>query len=37
VFESRMPCRKLGSNTEKIVGSWRKLHNKELHNLYGYY
>jgi hypothetical protein len=26
--------RTFGSNTEDVTGSWRKLHNEELGNLY---
>jgi hypothetical protein len=34
VFENRVMRRTFGSKREKVVGSWRKLHNEELHNLY---
>jgi hypothetical protein len=34
VFENRVLGRISGPNREEIVGSWRNVHNEELHNLY---
>jgi hypothetical protein len=34
VFENRVLRRISGPKTDEITGEWRKLHNKELHNLY---
>jgi hypothetical protein len=34
VFENRVLRRIFGPKRKEIVGSWRKLHNGELHNLY---
>jgi hypothetical protein len=34
VFENRALGRIFGPNKDEIVGSWRKLHNEVLHNLY---
>jgi hypothetical protein len=34
VFENRVLRRILGSKRGEVTGSWRKLHNEELHNLY---
>jgi hypothetical protein len=34
VFENRMLGRKFGPNWEEVAGSWRRLHNEELRNLY---
>jgi hypothetical protein len=34
VFENRVLSRIFGLNREKVAGGWRRLHNKELHNLY---
>jgi hypothetical protein len=34
VFENRVLRRIFGLNTDEVTGEWRKLHNKELHNLY---
>jgi hypothetical protein len=34
MFKNRMMRRIFGSQREKLIGGWRKLHNKELHNLY---
>jgi hypothetical protein len=31
---NKVPRRIFGPRAEDITGSWRKLHNKELHNLY---
>jgi hypothetical protein len=34
VFENRVLRRIFGSKRNEMTGGWRKLHNKELHNLY---
>jgi hypothetical protein len=34
VIENRVLRRKSGLNGEELAGGWRRLHNKELHNLY---
>jgi hypothetical protein len=34
VFENRVRRRIFGSKRDGMMGGWRKLHNKELHNLY---
>jgi hypothetical protein len=34
VFENRVLRRIFGPKMDEVVGGWRKLHNKELHNLY---
>jgi hypothetical protein len=34
VFENRVLRRILGPKRDELTGGWRKLHNKELHNLY---
>jgi hypothetical protein len=34
VFENRVLRRKFGSKRDEVTGEWRKLHNKELHDLY---
>jgi hypothetical protein len=34
VFENRVLRRIFGSKRGEIIGSWRRLHNEELHNLY---
>jgi hypothetical protein len=34
VFENRVLRRIFGPNRDEVMGEWRKLHNKELHNLY---
>jgi hypothetical protein len=34
VFENRMLMRISGPKKDEVAGSWRKLHNEELHNLY---
>jgi hypothetical protein len=34
VFENRVLRRKSGPNREEVAGGYRRLHNKELHNLY---
>jgi hypothetical protein len=36
VFENRVLRRIFGPKRVEIIGSWRKLHNEELHNLYSY-
>jgi len=33
VFENRVLSRKFGPKRDKVAGSWRSLHNEELHNL----
>jgi hypothetical protein len=33
-FESMALERRFGSNRDKVIESWRKLHNEELHNIY---
>jgi hypothetical protein len=34
VFENRVLRRVFGPKRDGVTGGWRKLHNKELHNLY---
>jgi hypothetical protein len=34
VFENRVLRRIFGQKRDEMKGSWRKLHNEELHNLY---
>jgi hypothetical protein len=34
VFENKVPRRIFGPKTERVAGGWRRLHNKELYNLY---
>jgi len=34
VFENRVLRRLFGPNRDKVTGEWRKLHNKELNELY---
>jgi hypothetical protein len=34
VFENRVLRRIFGPKRDHVTGDWRKLHNKELHNLY---
>jgi hypothetical protein len=34
VFENRVLRRMFGPKRDEVTGEWRKLHNKELHNLY---
>jgi len=34
VFENRVLRRIFGPNREEVARSWKRLHNKELHNLY---
>jgi hypothetical protein len=34
MFENRMLRRIFGPKREELTGEWRKLHNKELHDLY---
>jgi hypothetical protein len=34
VFENRVLKTVFGPKRDEITGSWRKLHNEELHNLY---
>jgi hypothetical protein len=34
VFENRVLRRIFGPKGDEVIGSWRKLNNEELHNLY---
>jgi hypothetical protein len=34
VFENRMLRRRFEPKRDEVTGSWRKLHNEELRNLY---
>jgi hypothetical protein len=34
VFENRVLRRIFGAKRDEVTGEWRKLHNKELHDLY---
>jgi hypothetical protein len=34
VFQNRVLWRIFGPKRDGVIGGWRKLHNKELHNLY---
>jgi hypothetical protein len=34
MFENRVLGRIFGPKEDEVTGDWRKLHNKELHNLY---
>jgi hypothetical protein len=34
VFENRVLRRIFGPNRDEVMGEWRKLHSRELHNLY---
>jgi hypothetical protein len=34
VFENRVLRRIVGPSRKEVTGSWRRLHNEELHNLY---
>jgi hypothetical protein len=34
VFENRVQRRIFGPKRDEVTGKWRKLHNKELHDLY---
>jgi hypothetical protein len=34
VFEKRVLRRIFGPIREEVIGSWRKLHNEELYNMY---
>jgi hypothetical protein len=34
VFENRVLRRIFGLKRDEVTGGWRKLHNKELHDLY---
>jgi hypothetical protein len=34
VFENRVLRRMFGPKKDEVTGGWRKLYNKELHNLY---
>jgi hypothetical protein len=35
VFENRVLRGIFGPKRDEVTGGWRKLHNEELHNLYG--
>jgi hypothetical protein len=35
VFENRVLRKIYGPKRDEVIGGWRKLHNEELHNLYG--
>jgi hypothetical protein len=35
VFEKKVLGRIFGPKREEVAGGWRRLHNEELHNLYG--
>jgi hypothetical protein len=35
VFDNKVLRKIYGPNRDEVVGGWRKLHNEELHNLYG--
>jgi hypothetical protein len=35
VFENRVLWKIFGLKKDEVIGGWRKLHNEELHNLYG--
>jgi hypothetical protein len=34
VFLNRVPRKIFGPKRDQVTGDWRKLHNRELHNLY---
>jgi hypothetical protein len=34
LFENRVLRRIFGPKREEVAGSWRRLHNKKLHNIY---
>jgi hypothetical protein len=34
VFENRVLRRIFGLKRDEVIGGWRKMHSKELHNLY---
>jgi hypothetical protein len=34
VFENRVLRRIFGPKRDEVTGEWKKLHNRELHNLY---
>jgi hypothetical protein len=34
VFENRVQRRIFGPKRDEVTGEWRKLHNRELHDLY---
>jgi hypothetical protein len=36
VFQNRMPGRIFESNRNEVIGSWRKIKNEALHNLYSF-
>jgi hypothetical protein len=35
VFQNKVLRRIFGPKREEVGGGWRRLHNEELHNLYG--
>jgi hypothetical protein len=35
VFENSVQKRIFGPNRDEVIGGWSKLHDQELHNLYG--
>jgi hypothetical protein len=35
VFENRVLRRIFGPKRDEVIGGWRKMHNEELHVLYG--
>jgi hypothetical protein len=35
VFENGVLRRIFGPKRDEVIGDWRKLHNEELHNVYG--
>jgi hypothetical protein len=34
VFDNRVPTKIFGTKREEVTGEWRRLHNKELYDLY---
>jgi hypothetical protein len=34
VYENRVLTKISGPKMDEVIGGWRKLHNKEVHNLY---
>jgi hypothetical protein len=34
MFKNKVPRKIFGPKKDYVTGSWRKLHNEELHNLY---
>jgi hypothetical protein len=35
MFENRVLRRIFGPKRDDVIGGWRKLHNEELHKMYG--